>query len=79
MSNLPAEEEEIPIRETRSNLKLDTHIPPRIDNEFYQADVPNLVGESPNAEDLPIDWFQSTRIVHQRNKLGHNVNGKFLF
>lgn len=54
-----------PVRETRSNAKIGLYIPPRIDAESYQAEVPAIRSNAPSKEELPIDWYGSTRAVHR--------------
>ena len=52
-------------KETRSNPKFVPYIPPRIDYEFYQAEVPSMLGAAPPPEHRPREWFKSTRAIHR--------------
>lgn len=52
-------------KETRSNPKFVPYVAPRIDSDFYQVDVPALLGHPPQEKFRPQDWYKSTRAIHR--------------
>lgn len=46
-------------RDTRSNLKIPLYLPPRIDSEMFQAEVPQLIRQIPDYDPL-----LSARAIH---------------
>ena len=65
------------VKETRSSQKFVPYIPPRIDYEFYQAEVPNMLGAAPPKEQRPREWYKSTRAIHRPVVLDSpDVHGK---
>jgi hypothetical protein len=45
------------------------YLPPRIDIEYFQADVPAVQAGPPPAAQRPRDWYQSTRAIHRRTAI----------
>eukprot|EP01041_Mallomonas_annulata_P008619 gene8619-17782_t len=63
MSTDRSVDEEIRHRSTRSNMTVYEHIPPRIDQEMFQVDMPPLGSES--VTDFPdVNWYKGTYQVH---------------
>lgn len=57
MATIPGENA---IRDTRSNLKIPLYLPPRIDSEMFQAEIPQLMSQIP-----VYDPLLSAKVIHK--------------